>query len=67
MPKRFREQVIECSSITGEGLLKQYVKKEFDLVKISNMTSRPILTNDHKEYWVIDGSVVYIYSREKAD
>lgn len=48
-------------------MLKQYVKKEFDLVKISNMTSRPILTNDHKEYWVIDGSVVYIYSREKAD
>ena len=48
-------------------MLKQYVKKEFDLVKISNMTSRPILTNDHKEYWVIDGNVVYIYSREKAD
>ena len=48
-------------------MLKQYVKKEFDLVKISNMTSRPILTHDHKEYWVIDGNVVYIYSREKAD
>jgi hypothetical protein len=44
------------------GLSEQHVKKAFDLVRVSEIVGKPILTNDHKEYWVLDGKVVYLHS-----
>jgi hypothetical protein len=65
LPKDIREEAVVCSTFPIETLLRVYVIDEFSLVRISDMTHKPILTTDHKEYILIDGNVAYIYKAGK--
>ncbi len=58
------EAAIECNQIESSGLLRQEVKKPEDLMRIAEDIRKPILTHDHKEYWMIDGNCVFIFRKQ---
>jgi len=62
LPKDIRQEAVECKSMNREGLLEVRLKKDIDMMRISEIVHRPILTYDYKEYWILDGNVANTYS-----
>ena len=62
-----RNAAIECSmlSIEKDGTKTVTVKNSADLIKISELLHKPVLTRDYKTYSVVDGSVTYAYVSNK--
>lgn len=56
-----RDEAIECNAVGSaiKNMIEVELKNDSDLIRISDLTHKPIITQNHEEYWVLDGNIAY--------